>query len=105
MSLVHHRDEQVLFVLEIDVDGALGDAGALGDVIERRHGVAVAREFAERRFEYFLRALRLAAAPASRVGVWPVLWCISLWAFQRLWREPGRTLVDSMTSALKRFRY
>ena len=53
----------MFLVLEIDVDGALGDAGALGDLVERRHRVAVAREFDERGLENFLRTLGLAAAP------------------------------------------
>ena len=35
-DLAHHRDEEVLLVLEVDVDRALGDAGAFGDLVERR---------------------------------------------------------------------
>ena len=62
-EFAHHRDEQVLFVLEIDVDGALGDAGALGDLIERRRRVAVTGKLGEGGFDDFLRTLRLAAAP------------------------------------------
>ena len=57
----------MLLVLEIDVDGAFGHAGALGDRIERGHRVAVAREFEKRGFEYFMRTLGLAAA--ARLGV------------------------------------
>ena len=62
-GLAHHRNEQVLLVLEIDVDRALGDAGALGDLIERGRRVAVARKLDERGFDDFLRAFGLAPAP------------------------------------------
>ena len=56
----------MLFVLEVDVDRALGHAGALGDLIERGHRVAIAREFEERGFENFVRTLGLAPAPRFR---------------------------------------
>ena len=62
-DLAHHGYEEMFLVLEIDVDRALGDAGALGDLIERGHGVAVAREFGERGFQNFLRPLGLAPPP------------------------------------------
>ncbi len=65
-DLAHHRDKEVLFVLEVDVDGALGDAGALGDLIECGRGVAVAGKFDESGLQNFLRTLRLTAAPHFR---------------------------------------
>ena len=62
----------MLFVLEVDVDRALGDAGSLGDLIERRGGIAIAGKLGESGLQNFLRTLRLAAA--SRFpGAFPTL--------------------------------
>ena len=58
----------MLLVLEIDVDRALGHAGALGDLVERRGRVAVARKFGEGGLQDFLRTLGLAAAPGFRAA-------------------------------------
>ena len=56
----------MLLVVEVDVNRALGHAGAFGDLIKRGYGVTVARELGERGLEDFVRALGLAAAARLR---------------------------------------
>ena len=43
--------EQRLLVLEVQIDRSLGDAGALGDVVEPGRGKALVDEFLERRLD------------------------------------------------------
>src|ERR1039458_5847120 len=57
--------EQRFLVLEMQVDGALGDAGAFGDVVEPRRRKAARDEFVQRRLDDGLAALRRACRTAG----------------------------------------
>ena len=63
---VNHRAEKRFLVGEVQVDGALGDLGALGDVIEARIGESMLPELDERRVENLgWTRLRIAAPPGA----------------------------------------
>ena len=65
--------EQALLVAEVEIDGALGDAGALGHVVEAGRREAAGGELVERGGKDRLAAggaARLAGAGARRVAAW-----------------------------------
>jgi hypothetical protein len=65
MAVLDHRLEQRLLALEVEVERALGDAGARRDVVEARRRKAALDKEIERRGHELARALVLAPA-ASR---------------------------------------
>ena len=62
--VAHDAAEQLFLVGEVEVDRALGDAGALGDVLEAGRGEAALREHREGGVEDLLGALLWESAPA-----------------------------------------
>ena len=64
-AFAHHRLEQFFLVGEVQVERALGDAGARGDVLQARAGVAALDEQLQRGGGDFFRARLLAARPAG----------------------------------------
>src|SRR6266540_3175652 len=63
--LTHQRLEQRFFVLEVEVDRALGNAGAAGDILELRGSEpAVGKDFKRRRDDLFRTGV-LAPAPTG----------------------------------------
>ena len=65
--LPHHRLEQVFLAGVVQVQRALADAGARGDVVEPRGGVALLDELVECGIEQLAGAGLLAAFPARRL--------------------------------------
>ena len=73
-GLAHHLLEQVLLVLEVEVNGALGDARLLGHVVELGGGKALGGEHVERRLQDRLPPrLRVAPAQLAALGHPPLL--------------------------------
>ena len=64
----HHLAKELFLVREVEIDGALGEAGALGDVLEPGGGEAALAEHRERGVEDLLRPLLGKAAPARLSG-------------------------------------
>src|SRR5712692_8552343 len=67
-GLPHHRLEQLRLVREIEVERALGDAGALGHRVEPRRREAALGKAGERRVQNLPGPCLLAAAPTGRRG-------------------------------------
>ena len=64
--LAHDRLEQLLLAVEVEVERALADAGAGGDVLDPGGGEAASGEALQRRSKDLLRPRLLAATPAGR---------------------------------------
>jgi hypothetical protein len=62
--VAHDAAEQLFLVREVEVDRALRDAGALGDVLEASGGETALREHREGGVEDLLGALFRQSAPA-----------------------------------------
>ena len=63
-GLPHHLAEELFLVWEVEVDGAFGEAGALGDVVEARSREPTFTEDLECRRQDLLRSFVGEPAPA-----------------------------------------
>src|SRR5215469_15463023 len=63
-----HRLEQFFLVREVEIEGALGDAGAVRHIVEPGRGKAMLGKASQRRVEDFAGASLLAPAPALRMN-------------------------------------
>ena len=63
-GLARQRLEHRFLAFEVEIDGALGDAGPGGDVVHPRAGKALVGETGQRRLQDFRGALVFAAGPA-----------------------------------------
>jgi hypothetical protein len=61
----HHRFEEFLFVREIEIERALGDAGAARYVVEPRRGEAALGKAGQRRGDDLAGTVLFAAPPAN----------------------------------------
>ena len=65
--LARQRLEHRFLAFEVEIDGALGDAGTGGDVVHAGAGKTLFGETGQRRLQDFRGALLLAAGPALRL--------------------------------------
>ena len=62
----HHGAEDILLGGEVEIDGALGDAGTGGDVVQPSRGEALFHEHLQGRCDDFVGAVGLASAELWR---------------------------------------